>query len=181
MTLDLSIEWILRGAFLALFAASLVHKVFDFPTFRMTVAAYVRRSPLDHPAVILLASLGVLGGEALVVGVCLLPVPAGWRALAIAGQLLLYAAAMAINLARGNNQLDCGCNWGSLKQTVGAPLVYRNVLLALLASVLSLPASTRAWQGLDVLTVAAGIVMAGLRYAAANRLFTQPLVSLGTK
>jgi hypothetical protein len=68
-----------------------------------------------------------------------------------------------------------------LKQTVGAPLVYRNVLLALLASVLSLPASTRAWQGLDVLTVAAGIVMAGLLYAAANRLFTQPLVSLGTK
>ncbi|HJS91850.1 MAG TPA: MauE/DoxX family redox-associated membrane protein [Steroidobacteraceae bacterium] len=41
-----------------------------------------------------------------------------------------FALAMAINLARGRREIDCGCFQSGLRQRLGAMLVARNLVLA---------------------------------------------------
>lgn len=55
--------------------------------------------------------------------------------------LLAFAAAMTIALARGQRTIDCGCFQTSLRQTIGAALILRNLTLAaLLLPTLAVPA-----------------------------------------
>ncbi|WP_421846837.1 MauE/DoxX family redox-associated membrane protein [Novosphingobium sp.] len=46
--------------------------------------------------------------------------------------LLVFAAAMAINLMRGRSQIDCGCGRSQLRQPLSWLLVARNLVLAAL-------------------------------------------------
>jgi hypothetical protein len=55
-----------------------------------------------------------------------------WTALASIALLALFAAAMAINLKRGRDQIDCGCGQSFLKQSLRWTLVIRNAALAAL-------------------------------------------------
>ena len=56
-----------------------------------------------------------------------------WPVLAALLLLALFAAAMAINLRRGRDHIDCGCGQSFLKQTLRWTLVWRNAgLMALL-------------------------------------------------
>lgn len=48
--------------------------------------------------------------------------------------LLLFAAAMAINVARGRSHIDCGCGRSQLRQPLSRAMVARNLALALLAT-----------------------------------------------
>jgi uncharacterized membrane protein YphA (DoxX/SURF4 family) len=50
---------------------------------------------------------------------------ASWAA---AGLLLMYALAMAVNLARGRRNIDCGC--GDAPRELSIWLVVRNIILA---------------------------------------------------
>jgi hypothetical protein len=64
---------------------------------------------------------------------------ADWLA---AGLLSLFAVAMAINLARGRAQIDCGCFNSALRQHLRWSLVARNVcMVLLLAAVAGSPAA----------------------------------------
>ena len=54
---------------------------------------------------------------------------AQWFAIAL---LALFAAAMAVNIARGRAHIDCGCGQSFLKQSLRWSLVARNAVLALL-------------------------------------------------
>ena len=80
--------------------------------------------------------------EAAVAG-ALLFAPPVWPDLSGAALLLLFAAAMAINIVRGRRHIDCGCFQSALKQTLNWILVARNcglaALLALAASVAEVP------------------------------------------
>lgn len=60
----------------------------------------------------------------------LLSVP--YSAPAAAGLLLLFAAAMAVNILRHRSHIDCGCFSSALKQPLRWSLVARNVVLAAL-------------------------------------------------
>jgi hypothetical protein len=175
MQLDPAIDLLLRCTFLALFAGSLAHKVMTFGSFRLTVAAYLRGPRWANDAVTFGAAIAVMLGETAVVIACIWPVGNAMRAGVTSGMLLLYAAAMGINLLRGNTLLDCGCNWGSLRQPVGYPLVWRNLLLALVASLMAIPVGERALGMLDAVTVIAGTVVAAIVYAGFNRLVTNPM------
>jgi len=53
-----------------------------------------------------------------------------WPAAAAMALLGLFAVAMAINIARGRDHIDCGCGESFLRQTLNWPLVARNLLLA---------------------------------------------------
>lgn len=58
-------------------------------------------------------------------------------ALAVGGMLAIilllgFAAAMAINIARGETEIDCGCFQTALRQRLSSALVVRNLLLALI-------------------------------------------------
>jgi hypothetical protein len=48
------------------------------------------------------------------------------------GLLAGFALAMAVNLARGRREIDCGCFQSGLRQRLSALLVARNLLLAIL-------------------------------------------------
>jgi uncharacterized membrane protein YphA (DoxX/SURF4 family) len=55
-----------------------------------------------------------------------------WAALAGVLLLVVFGAAMAINLGRGRSLIDCGCGQSTLKQTLSWGLVGRNGVLAAL-------------------------------------------------
>jgi uncharacterized membrane protein YphA (DoxX/SURF4 family) len=73
--------------------------------------------------------------EALVGAALLLGLGSPWPELGAAALLLLFAAGMAINLARGRRHIDCGCFQSALKQSLNWKLVIRNVALSLLLPV----------------------------------------------
>ena len=55
-----------------------------------------------------------------------------WPSLAAMALLALFAAAMAINIQRGRDHIDCGCGESFLRQTLNWTLVTRNGLLVVL-------------------------------------------------
>lgn len=179
MQLDPMLELSLRSAFLALFAGALIHKLARLAEFNATVASYVRGSALDRSGVVLVLTIAVIVSETLVVVACIAPVSGVVRSMLIAGLLLIYAGAMAVNLLRGNSRLDCGCSWGNARQPVGYELVGRNVVLALVALLLMIPLGARAMNFIDVIGVLAGTLTAALIYAAVNRLFASAALIYG--
>ncbi len=80
--------------------------------------------PLVAGAALVLAPAELLIGAALLLGERSVA-PAAAIAL-----LLLFATAMAINIQRGRDHIDCGCGHAALRQQLGWPLVARNVVLA---------------------------------------------------
>ena len=88
--------------------------------------------------------------------------------------LLLFGLAMAINLARGRRDIDCGCFKSALKQTISGWLIVRNLLLAAAALALLLPITDRDTGLLDYVTVFAGGSLLFLFYYAAGVLTRRP-------
>ncbi|RVT41209.1 methylamine utilization protein MauE [Sphingobium algorifonticola] len=66
----------------------------------------------------------------LIVGFALIANLSGHAAAAAIVLLILFAAAMAINIRRGRTYIDCGCGLSHLRQPLGWSLVGRNLLLA---------------------------------------------------
>ena len=96
---------------------------------------------------------------------------------AAAGALLaLFALAMAVNLARGRVEIDCGCFAATLRQRISWSLVGRNVALIALAA-LAMPTVTavRALTWLDAATIVAASSSAVLLYVAFTRLRSMTL------
>jgi uncharacterized membrane protein len=89
--------------------------------------------------------------------------------IASAALLLLYAAAMAINLLRGRHHIDCGCMGPMARQSLNGWLVARNLVLAL-AALSAISAQPRALVWIDAMTVAAGIAALAFQYATVNLL-----------
>jgi Methylamine utilisation protein MauE len=79
-----------------------------------------------------------------------------WPALAAMVLLLLFAAAMAINIKRGRDHIDCGCGETFLRQPLSWSLVVRNGALAALL-VPSLMMTSPMSMSLALSGVAAGI------------------------
>jgi uncharacterized membrane protein YphA (DoxX/SURF4 family) len=121
-------------------------------------------APLVEPVARILPVLEIAAG----LGIVLPPTRPAAAGLACA-LLLLFAAAMAINLARGRREIDCGCYLGRQKERIGWPLVVRNLLLAAVALLLLRPTTAPA-SFLELLTIvlASGSLLA--LYAAFSRL-----------
>ncbi len=89
--------------------------------------------------------------------------------------LLVFAAAMAVNLRRGRRDIDCGCHQSALRQRLSWTLVWRNTVLVLLALAAALPAaqpSTSAW----LTGAGAGVCLFAL-YSTMNSLWALGSVS----
>jgi uncharacterized membrane protein YphA (DoxX/SURF4 family) len=82
---------------------------------------------LIKPAAWLLPPVELVLGALLLAGVASLAV-----AVASIALLLIFAAAMAINIRRGRTHIDCGCHQSFLRQTLKPALVVRNIGLAFL-------------------------------------------------
>jgi hypothetical protein len=102
-------------------------------------------------------------------------------ALPAAALFLLFAAAMAINIRRGRQAIDCGCGRSQLRQPLGWGLVLRNVVLAALVACHALPlAGGAAIAPLDLaLALVAGTTLFGLfaLFNALAALSASPLAS----
>ncbi|MGO9949417.1 MAG: MauE/DoxX family redox-associated membrane protein [Steroidobacteraceae bacterium] len=105
-----------------------IGKMRHWAVFRSVVANY-RLLPdvLVAPFAYCLPPFEALLGAALLFG-SLSP----WAELAAAALLLMFAAAMGINLKRGRQHIDCGCFQSVLKQRLSWTLVVRNGVLTLL-------------------------------------------------
>lgn len=88
--------------------------------------------------------------------------------------LAMFCIAMAINLARGRTEIDCGCFKSAFRQTISVWLIARNLVLAAAALALLLPVTERAIGALDYLPVFAGSLMLFLVYYAAGILTRRP-------
>ena len=81
-----------------------------------------------------------------------------------AALLVIYATAIAVNLARGRKDLDCGC--GLQPRAIGGWMVARNLIVAALLGLLWLPTSSRALGSADFATIAGTLLIGALLYAS---------------
>jgi hypothetical protein len=170
MRLDPAMDLALRAGLALLFATGALAKLRDLRGFADAVVAYrLLPSGLAAPAAAALVAAEL--GLAAALFVPALRVPA---ALGVAGVLSLYGVAIAVNLARGRRDIDCGCGGLLGRQTLSEALVLRNALLAAAALVSALPVMPRAFSWLDALTVFGAVASASLLYVAANSLFARP-------
>lgn len=108
-----------------IFAIAALGKMQGWHEFKGTLGAYeILPEWLVTPAAMMLVPAELLTALALI---------AGWSTPAFsilaAAMLVVFAAAMAINLVRGRTSIDCGC-FQSSKQTIEWRLVVRNVVCA---------------------------------------------------
>lgn len=114
---------IATGLLVLVFARALLHKLTDLTGFRATLAEY-RLLPAGSDGI---AAIALIAAEGVVMVGLLLPFA---RPLGHAGSALLllaYGSAMAVNLLRGRQRIDCGC--GGAGQNLSWALVGRNVAL----------------------------------------------------
>jgi uncharacterized membrane protein YphA (DoxX/SURF4 family) len=101
-------------------------KLLHWQEFKGVVAAYRLLSAEWSAAVAAaIVSAELLLGMALVVGLQTSAASIGSAVL-----LMLFAAAMAINIRRGRTSIDCGCFQTTLRQTLDWRLVGRNIVIA---------------------------------------------------
>jgi hypothetical protein len=84
--------------------------------------------------------------------------------------LLIYATAIAVNLARGRRDLDCGCAGPNDRRPIAAWMVWRNAGIAVLLSAVLLPWSDRSIVLTDGVTVGFGTACCALVYLCLDRL-----------
>ena len=95
-------------------------------------------------------------------------------ALCGAALILSYALGIAVNLARGRLNLDCGCAAPGERRPIAGWMVARNILLGTVLACAALPWS-RPVGVVDVLTVVGGLVVLILMYLTVDRLLGQVL------
>lgn len=139
-------------------------KAKDFTGFTGTLAAYMLvPEALLAPAAAAIVAVELAAGVAAIGAVAIgSQVAMG----VIAALLLVYAAAMGINIARGRTHIDCGClGFGTARASLGWELVARNILLAAIAlAVFALPVAPRALGAVDAISGLGAIAALALLY-----------------
>lgn len=175
--IDPAIHWLAAAALAVLFLAAATGKVRDLAGFRAVLADY----RLLPPALVPVGAPAIVVAEAaLALALC---VPSSWpvSAACALGLLGAYTAGMAVNLARGRTDMDCGCLGrrqagghgglaGALSGRLSGWLLVRNGLVMLLAGLLLLPASPRVLSAGDAWMVLAGVLGLALAYRVLDQL-----------
>jgi len=161
--IDPAIGALLAGAFGLLFLSAALQKLRRLGEFTEILRAYqvlpdsAARLSWAVPALELTIAAGLLAGASRP-GACL----------AGAALLVLYGAAIAVNLQRGRYDLSCGCGGVDERRPIAAWMVWRNLLLAALLAALLIPWSSRAMDAADALTIGAGTVITALLYMSVD-------------
>ncbi|HIG72602.1 MAG: MauE/DoxX family redox-associated membrane protein [Myxococcales bacterium] len=164
--MDPVLNWILRCDLALLFAVAAAHKLSDLSTFVQTLRDYrVLLGSLAPPAaaVVILAEIGITAE--LLIASDIRPVAGAAIAL-----LCVYSFSIAINLARGRREIDCGCLGPSKRSPISNALLFRNAALAFAAALIMIPVSSRSLHLVDVLTIAGGLAATALVFMASQQL-----------
>ncbi len=147
-----------------IFGASGVMKLRDLEMFEGSLANYQlaprwMEKPLAYPLPMVecVAAIGLLFSSTRAVAGC-----------ALLALLAIFTGAIAINLARGRSNIDCGCFGPTLRQQLSGWLLLRNFFLLILTAILILPATDRALESLDAVTIVLGALTLVTLYASAN-------------
>ncbi|GAB4577977.1 MAG: hypothetical protein Fur0022_07090 [Anaerolineales bacterium] len=129
MELDNFVFLFIRGFLAAIFISSSFPKLRSSPAFASAVQAYhLLPQPWIRPFALTLPWLELTLSLMLLVG---------WQtrlaALASVVLLLVFLAAMSINLARRRKDLDCGCSGKKHTQKIGWKTITHNLILIILA------------------------------------------------
>jgi hypothetical protein len=155
---------IAAGALVCVFARAAMHKAADLTLFAHTMNGY---RVLPQPA-LAPAALGLTVLESVIVLGLILPLTRPFAAAAALVLLVLYAGVIALNLARGNDHIDCGC--GGAGQGLSWFLVLRNaalsgICLVAMATPLPVEMTAMAWA-----SAVAGILSFLLLFAGIEKL-----------
>jgi len=164
VTVDPAVAYLIIVSAALLFLSAAIHKLRDLWRFREVFAAYRLLPAGRHlapivPALELAVAVGLLFENLRTLAV--------WIGIAL---LLAYAVAIAINLARGRRDLDCGCAGPNDRRPISAWMVWRNVGMAILLATALLPWSDRALVLTDGVTVGFGTACCALVYLCLDRL-----------
>ena len=145
VSIDPAIGYLLAAALALIFGASGVLKLRDPALFAASVANYAllprwseRPFALTLPLAEIAAAVGVL-----------FPATRAIAAASLALLLGVFTAAIAINLARGRADIDCGCFGPALRQELSGWLVARNLILIVVAATLVMPEGARQIRSLE--------------------------------
>jgi len=166
MPLDPVLGHALAGATALVLLVGAAQKVRDWPGFRSALGAY-RLLPevLVTPAALALPAFETIAGFALFAPACR---SAG--ALLALALLATVTGAVAINLARGRTDIDCGCGGAEGRQRLSWGLVARNAMLMAALVVGAQPTGPRPLGIFDFATLTfATLALYGL-YACASQL-----------
>ena len=164
--IDPTINLLVALAFAALFGNSALLKLRAPAIFAATLADYRVIPRASVPA---MGVLVVALEAALALGL-LWPTTRAMSAAVGAGLLLVYAAAIAVNLVRGRREIDCGCSLQ--RRPIGRWMVIRNLSLAAALLVCAVPIVARALGVADAATIGAGLLVLILLYTSVDHLFT---------
>ncbi len=164
--MDPALTWTLAVAVSTLCAASAAMKFADISEFAAAVENYrILPGMLVRPAAWMIPALEVLAALGL-----LLPATRAGACLLTAALLAIFTAAIAINLARGRRQIDCGCFGPALRQTLSGWLIARNAILLTAAAAVAAPAQVRPLGFADFVTIGFGAATLIVLYASMNYL-----------
>jgi uncharacterized membrane protein len=163
--LDPAIAYLLATAFALLLTAAALHKLRDLRRFAAAFSAYRILPQAGTPLARLIPVLELSFAAGLLM-------PRSRAAAATGGALLLcvYAAAIALNLARGRREVSCGCGGPNDRRPIAGWMIARNLLLAAALAALLLPVSPRPLAAADIITVGAGTAVAALLYMSLDQL-----------
>jgi len=162
LTLDPVVPLAIRGGLVLLLGGALVHKLRSLRAFR----AAVRGFGIVPDAFLGAAALAVPIVEGVTLALLVArPTIGGPAAAALLGG---YAVAMALALARGRGGADCGCGGPAGTQPLRGGLIARNVVLALPALLLAMPANPRPLAWLDGVTLVGSVAAMTILLVAGN-------------
>jgi hypothetical protein len=164
--IDPAISAMLRAALALLFVAAAVHKLRDLHAFRVALGDY----QLVPWALTGLVAPALVTAELATAALLVSPFARPWGFAAAAGLIATYSIAIAVNLARGRRDIDCGCFGPALRIGLGGGLVARNAVLVAAAAVGLAPVAPRALGALDVATVTGALAFLAFAHAAAMQL-----------
>jgi Methylamine utilisation protein MauE len=164
--MDPVIDATLRAGLSLLFVVAAGHKLRDLARFRATLADY----RLLPDAIVPPGAAAVAGGELAVALALAIPRLRAAGLLAAAAVLLVYGAAIAVNLVRGRRHIDCGCAGPAVRRPISGWLVARNALLAAVALAGLAPVRARALVWPDALSILGATAVLAALYAAVDRM-----------
>jgi hypothetical protein len=162
--IDVLLQLILAAALALLFAAAALHKWRSGPFFEAQLAEY---RLLPEALVPVAARALALLELALALGL-LVPATRPLAGGAAAGLLALYGGAIAVNLVRGRDWIDCGC--GDTPVLVTPWLLLRNAVLVLGALLVALPAQVRPLGWTDLLLGVPALLVLVVAWALVEQL-----------
>lgn len=160
MAIDPAISVALGFSLGLLFAASAAHKALGLREFEGVLRNYRVLPSIAVPA----AVISIIAFEAATALLVLLPSTRAAGALAAAAILLVYAAAIAVNIMRGRTEIDCGCSFGTPADRLSSGLLARNGVLIAAALVAAAPAAQRPLTAPDFMAIALFVPTAAAFY-----------------